>query len=40
MISNNLKGKLKLESVDLVGEDSLKFGRIYSAGDNRLNWGR
>ena len=38
-ICNSLKGKLKLENVDSVGENRPNLGRIHSAGDNKLSWG-
>ena len=40
LICNSLRGKLKLESVDSIGENRFSLGRIHSAEDNRLNWGR
>ena len=45
MICNSLKSKLKLKSVDSVGEDKFSLGRYTqlgitgSAGEDRLSWG-
>ena len=39
MISNSLKGKLKLGSVDSVGEDRLGLGGYTQLGEDILIWG-